>query len=74
LLTSSKEASIAVEILDALAQSLDRLHQIVALRSKRRMLGLDLAQLFLGAQVDGAEPLALAAQPFELGFDLGELG
>jgi hypothetical protein len=25
------------------------------------MLGLDLAQLFLGAQVDRAQPLALAA-------------
>ena len=30
------------------------------------VLGLDLAQFLLGAQVDRAEPLAVAAQPFEL--------
>ncbi len=36
------------------------------------MLGLDLAQFFLGAQIDGAEPLAVAAQLFEAFLDLGE--
>ena len=39
---------------------------------KRRVLGLDFAQLFLGAQIDGAEPLAVAAQLFEVFLDLGE--
>ena len=38
------------------------------------MLGLDLAQLFLGAQVDRAEPLAVAAQAFELFLDRDEIG
>ena len=38
------------------------------------MLGLDLAQFFLGAQVDGAEPFALATQPLQIGFHLGHLG
>ena len=49
-------------------------HQIVALGGERRVLGLDLAQFFLGAQVDRAQPLALAAQPLELFLDLGQLG
>ncbi len=45
-------------------------------RSVRQLavLGLDLAQLLLGAQVDGAEPLALAADAVELGLDLGDVG
>ena len=38
------------------------------------MLGLDLAQFLFGAQIDRAQPLALAAQPFELFLDLGEVG
>ena len=38
------------------------------------MLGLDLAQFLFGAQIDRAQPLALAAQPFELLLDLGEIG
>jgi hypothetical protein len=36
------------------------------------VLGFDLAQLFLGAQIDGAEPLAVAAQLFEIFLDLGK--
>ena len=36
------------------------------------MLGLDLAQLFLGAQIDRAQPLAVAAHLFEIFLDLGE--
>ena len=39
---------------------------------KRGVLGLDLAQLFLGAQIDRAQPLAVAAQLFEVFLDLGE--
>ena len=35
------------------------------------MLGFDLAQLFLGAQIDSAEPFAFAPKPLEVGFDLG---
>ena len=66
-------ARLAVEALDAKAQLLDRLDQIVALGGERGVLGLDLAQFLLGAQVDRAQPLALAPQPFELLLDLGEI-
>ena len=38
------------------------------------MLGLDLAQLLLGAQIDGAETLAVALELVEVGFDLGDVG
>ena len=65
-------ARFAVEALDALAQPLDGFDQVVALGGQRGVLGLDLAQLFLGAQIDGAEPLAVAAQLFEVLLDLGE--
>ena len=65
-------ARLAVEALDALAQPLDGFDQVVALGGERGVLGLDLAQFFLGAQVDGAEPLAVAAQLFEVFLDLGE--
>ena len=65
-------ARLAVEALDALAQPLDGFDQVVALGGQRGVLGLDLAQLFLGAQIDGAEPLAVAAQLFEIFLDLGE--
>ena len=58
-------ARLAVEALDALAQPLDRFGQIVALGDQAGVLRLDLVQLFLGAQVDGAEPLAVAAQLVE---------
>ena len=67
-------ARFAVEVLDALAEALDRLDQVVALLGETVMLGLDLAQLFLGAQIDGAEPLALAADAVELGLDVGDVG
>ena len=51
---------------------------IASTRSSRSVvsvvvLGLDLAQLFLGAQVDRAQPLALAAQPFQRRLDLGQV-
>src|SRR5919201_1878492 len=67
-------ARLAVKILDALTQPLDRFDQVVPLGRERGMLGLDLAQLFLGAQIDRAKPFALAPQPFELDFDLAHLG
>ena len=38
------------------------------------MLGLDFDEFFLGAQVDRAQTLALAAQPLERGLDLGDVG
>ena len=76
-LTTSNEveqplARLAVEALDALAQPLDGLDQIVAFGGQCRVLGLDLAQLFLGAQIDRAQPVAVAAQLFEILLDLGE--
>ncbi len=51
---------------------------IASTRSSRSVvsvvvLGLDLAQFLLGAQVDGAEPLALAPEAVELRLDLGDL-
>src|SRR5260370_19962456 len=60
-------------VLEALPQPLERLDQVVALAGERAVLRLDLAQLFLRAQIDGAEPLALAAQPLNLGFHLGDV-
>ena len=65
-------ARLAVEALDALAQPLDGFHQIVAFGGERGVLGFDLAQFFLGAQIDRAEPLAVAAQLFEIFLDLVE--
>src|SRR6185295_4642681 len=53
-------ARLLVEIENALAQPLDRLDQIVAFGGELPMLVLDLAQFFFGAQIDRAEPLALA--------------
>ena len=78
MLTTAKDdeqplARLLVEADDALAQPGDRFDQIVALGGERGVLGLDLAQFFLGAQIDGAEPLAVAAQPFELGLDRGDV-
>ena len=65
-------AGFLVEALDALAQPLDGFDQVVALGGQRGVLGLDFAQFFLGAQVDGAQPLAVAAQLFEVFLDLGK--
>ena len=63
-------ARLAVEALDAGAQLLDRFDEVVALGGERGVLGFDLAQLLLGAQVDGAEAIAVAAQLFQLRLDL----
>ncbi len=67
-------ARLGVETVDALAQALDRLDQVVALAGELVVLLLDLAQLFFGAQVDGAEPLALAPDAIERGLDIGNFG
>ena len=48
-------------------------NQVVAFGGQRCVLGFDLAQFFFGAQIDRAEPLALAPQPFERCFDFGDL-
>ena len=63
-------ARFAVETLDALPQPLDRFDQVVALGGECGVLGLDLAQFFLGTQIDGAEPFAVAAQLFQVLLDL----
>ena len=52
---------------------------IASTRSSRSVVRVvcwacDLVELFLGAQVDGAQPLALAPQPLEPLLDLGGLG
>ena len=65
-------AGFAVEALDAKAELLDSFDQIVALGGERGVLGLDLFEFFFGAQIDRAEPFALAAQTLERRFDLGE--
>jgi hypothetical protein len=52
-------ARLAVEALDALPQPLDGLDEVVALGRERLVLGLDLPQFLLGAQVDGPESLSL---------------
>ena len=62
-------AGFLVEALDACAQLLDRFDEVVAFGGEAGVLGLDLAQFFLGAQVDGTEPVAVAAELFEIGFD-----
>ena len=51
---------------------------IASTRSSRSVVSdacwaLDLAQFLFGAQIDRAEPLALAPQALERGFDLGEI-
>ena len=79
MLTCSNEveqpfARLAVEALDALAQLLDGFHQVVALGGERGVLGLDLLQFLVGAQVDRAEALALAPQPLQGRLDLGDVG
>jgi len=38
------------------------------------VLGLDLAQFLVGAQVDGAESLAVALELFQLRLDFGDVG
>ena len=59
----------AGDLSDMGAQPRDRLDQVVALGHELVVLLLDLAQFLFGAQVDGAEPLAVAPQPLKIGFD-----
>jgi len=67
-------ACFAVEALDAEAKLLDCFDEIVPLGGQRRMLGFDLDQFFLGAQVHRTQTLALAAQALQGRFDFGEVG
>ena len=67
-------AALAVEALDRLPQLADRLDDVVALGDQRLQPLRQLRLLFLGAQIDGAEPLALDLQPLEPPLDVGDLG
>ena len=56
-------APLAVQVLDAVPQPLDRLLEILALdRACRRAASSSSLRLLLGAQIDAAEPLALVLQ------------
>ena len=63
-------APFLVQGMDRAAQALDRLGQVVALGDKLVAAVEDLVELLVGAQVDGAEPLALLAQIVEPALDL----
>ena len=54
-------APLLVEGVDGGAQTLDRLRQIVALGDELVAARHDVLELLVGAQIDGAEPLALLA-------------
>ena len=64
-------APLLVQGMDRAAQALDRLGQIVALGDELVAAIQDLVELLVGAQVDGAEPLALLAQIVEPALDVG---
>ena len=66
-------ARLAVKALDAETELLDRFDQVVTFGGQRCMLALDPAQFLFGTKVYRAEPLALAPQALERGFDLGEI-
>jgi len=55
-------AALAVQLRDAMAQAGDGGLQIVLFGGELGALGLDLGRVLLGAQVDRAQRLALAAQ------------
>ena len=63
-------AALAVEAADGLAQALDGLDEVVPLAGDVVVLGLELGQLLVGAQVDGAEALPVVLEGMKLGFDL----
>ena len=63
-------ASFLVQGMDRAAQALDRLGQVVALGDQLVAAVENLVELLVGAQVDGAEPLALVAQIVEPALDL----
>ena len=62
-------AGLLVQANDPLAKPRDRGNQIITLGGQRGVLGFDLAKLFLGAQIDRAELLALAPQALKVGLD-----
>ena len=63
-------APLLVQGMDRAAQALDRLGQVVALGDQLVAAIENLDELLVGAQVDGAEPLALLAQIVEPALDL----
>jgi hypothetical protein len=67
-------AAFTIEALDRLPELADRLDDVLALGNDRFEPVGELLLLFLGAQIDGAEPFALDLQPVELALDLGHLG
>ena len=71
---SSRSRPFAVEALDRLPQLADRLDDVLALGDDRLEPLGKLLLLFLGAQIDRAQPLALDLQPFEPALDLGDVG
>ena len=78
-MTTSKAANEAlapflVEALDGEAQFADRFGEVVALGDELGIFLLDLGEFLVGAQIDGAEPLAIGAQVFERPLDLVDLG
>ena len=73
-MTTSKAAEEAlapllVEVVDGVAQPLDRLGQVVALGDQPLAAARDFGEFLVGAQIDGAQALALLAQALELAFD-----
>ena len=71
---SSRSRPFAVEALDRLPQLADRLDHVLALGDDRLQPLGQFLLLFLGAQIDGAQPLALDLQPFEPALDIGDIG
>jgi hypothetical protein len=67
-------AGFAIQVLDPGAKPFDRLDKVVALGGQCGVLRLDLAQFLFGAQIDGAEPLALAPQTFQVLLHRGGVG
>ena len=61
-------AALAVQVGDALAELADRLLEVVALAGQGFGFLADLAGVLLGAEVDGAEAVAGAAEAVDLGF------
>jgi hypothetical protein len=79
VLTTSKAASrrsrpSRFRLWMAPAQLADRFDDVVALLDQRLQPVGKLLLLFLGAQIDGAEPLALHLQPVEFALDLAHVG
>ena len=67
-------APLLVQGMDRAAQALDCFGQVVALGDKLVPARQNLDEFVVGAQVDGAEPLALLAQVLEPALDLDAAG